>query len=355
MAACDKIYFEERKMEKFDFTFLTTQQVFGDWAGFGQLTVFSNYGTMAAVTDAATILGAYGPTKPKQRTLKGEEKVSGWWLSSATENNNVCCVSHIGEKREGAPCRRGAAARPAARFSSIENLPNVTRGADGILRCRMGSYPQTIASRSVTQELEANKQFLKPTGRKFTFDTKDYWSRDPFSLRSVPEYEYKGKRYVRLGCKCLDDQVLSNGQVTELDRACWLEVEPIEWLVDEASHMIISERCLYAGIQFDPKRTYDGNFEKTFAKKYLDEYFSKEIGYETDLKAKEEKAVEKALSLDEQYEIEYNKIMNEFRALKAKGPITRAVADEYKKKIQHAIDAVYGKATNNNDGPTLNK
>ena len=73
------------------------------------------------------------------------------------------------------------------------------------------------------------------------------------------------------------------------------------------------------------------------------------------MKAKEEKAVEKALSLDEQYEIEYNKIMNEFRALKAKGPITRAVADEYKKKIQHAIDAVYGKATNNNDGPTLNK
>lgn len=55
---------------------------------------------------------------------------------------------------------------------------------------------------------------------------------------------------------------------------------------------------------------------------------------------------------DKAFEIEKDKIMAEFRALKQKGKVTRAVADEYKQRLQDVIDMIYNSDSGNaDDGP----
>ena len=56
----------------------------------------------------------------------------------------------------------------------------------------------------------------------------------------------------------------------------WIEVQPIEWLVDPTGTWI-SKKALIGGIQFDTEKYYKGDFSKTFIKHYLDTYFAKEI------------------------------------------------------------------------------
>ena len=263
-------------MEKFNFTFLTEGQIWGDKDGNGQLDALKAYGRQAAATDAAAILGAF--VRNQRRTLKGDENCAWWWSASPGGDTNVHCVYADGLEHWRLSSERSGAARPASSFSSISNLPNVVRGADGILRCRMGSYPQTIVSEGVARKLNNPFSKKKKTGRVFTFDMHYYDEySNSFTPRTVEEYEYNGKRYVQLECLCRSGELLSNGQETELGEIYWVEVEPIDWIIDEKSKMIISERCLYAGIQFDTKIKYYGDFSKTFAKKYLDEYFANEI------------------------------------------------------------------------------
>ena len=59
---------------------------------------------------------------------------------------------------------------------------------------------------------------------------------------------------------------------------------------------------------------------------------------------------------DRAFEIEKDKIMAEFRALKQKGKVTRAVADEYKQRLQDVIDMIFNSNSGNaDDGPKFSK
>ena len=95
---------------------------------------------------------------------------------------------------------------------------------------------------------------------------------------SVPEYEMDGKRYIRVLGRPSDSQysTLSTREQVKDGKPYWVEVQPIEWLMDESGWMI-AKKCLFAGIQFDTKKKYDGDFSKTFMKHYLDTYFAKEM------------------------------------------------------------------------------
>ena len=146
--------------------------------------------------------------------------------------------------------------------------------------CEYGAYPQTVAPKSVSQELEARyqKNALKTTGKTYTFDSAelDAYSTG-FTPRNCAEYSFAGKKYVRIEGKPYDsDSILSDGTSVQKGQAYWFEVQPIEWLMDPKG-MWVSRQALFAGIQFDTKNEYNGNFANTTMYNYLQKHFAKEM------------------------------------------------------------------------------
>ena len=146
--------------------------------------------------------------------------------------------------------------------------------------CEYGAYPQTVAPKSVSQELEAQyqKNALKTTGKAYTFDSAelDAYSTG-FTPRNCAEYSFAGKKYVRIEGKPYDsDSVMSDGTSVQKGQAYWFEVQPIEWLMDPKGTWV-ARQALFAGIQFDTDSSYDGNFANTAMYNYLQTHFAKEM------------------------------------------------------------------------------
>ena len=146
--------------------------------------------------------------------------------------------------------------------------------------CEYGAYPQTVAPKSVSQELEAQyqKNALKTTGKTYTFDSAelDAYSTG-FTPRNCAEYSFAGKKYVRIEGKPYDsDSILSDGTSVQKGQAYWFEVQQIEWLMDPKGTWV-ARQALFAGIQFDTKDRYDGNFANTAMYNYLQTHFAKEM------------------------------------------------------------------------------
>ena len=146
--------------------------------------------------------------------------------------------------------------------------------------CEYGAYPQTVAPKSVSQELEAQyqKNALKTTGKTYTFDSAELDAYNTgFTPRNCAEYSFAGKKYVRIEGKPYDnDSILSDGTQVQKGQAYWFEVQPIEWLMDPKGTWV-ARQALFAGIQFDTKDRYDGNFADTAMYNYLQKYFVKEM------------------------------------------------------------------------------
>ena len=146
--------------------------------------------------------------------------------------------------------------------------------------CEYGAYPQTVAPKSVRQELEAQyqKNALKTTGKTYTFDSAELDAYNTgFTPRNCAEYSFAGKKYVRIEGKPYDnDSILSDGTQVQKGQAYWFEVQPIEWLMDPKGTWV-ARQALFAGIQFDTKDRYDGNFADTAMYNYLQTHFAKEM------------------------------------------------------------------------------
>ena len=147
--------------------------------------------------------------------------------------------------------------------------------------CEYGAYPQTVAPKSVSQELEAQyqKNALKTTGKTYTFDSAELnaYNSTGFTPRNCAEYSFAGKKYVRIEGRPYDsDSILSDGTSVQKGQAYWFEVQPIEWLMDPKGTWV-ARQALFAGIQFDTKDRYDGNFANTAMYNYLQTHFAKEM------------------------------------------------------------------------------
>ena len=208
------------------------------------------------------------------------------WSASSYKNVNVRTVDLDGAKNCFNPNRRIAAGCPALPFSATSKIcPNnmkTMRLANGktVQICEYGAYPQTVAPKSISQELEAQyqKNALKTTGKNYTFDSVelDAYSTG-FTPRNCAEYMFNGKRYVRIKGKPYDrNSVMSDGTSVQKGQAYWFEVQPIEWLMDPKG-MWVSRQALFAGIQFDTKNEYNGNFANTTMYNYLQKHFAKEM------------------------------------------------------------------------------
>ena len=260
-------------------TFLREEDIWGNNA----LEVMQAYGTKVGVSDVAIALG----TCMGSGTKNSAGVASGYaWSASSNEYGNVRTVYYYGDKYYDNPRLRKAAGCPALPFSATSLIrPNNVRAmrlANGktVQICEYGAYPQTVAPKSVSQELEAQyqKNALKTTGKTYTFDSAelDAYSTG-FTPRNCAEYSFAGKKYVRIEGKPYDsDSILSDGTSVQKGQAYWFEVQPIEWLMDPKG-MWVSRQALFAGIQFDMKEKYDGNFTNTAMYNYLQTHFAKEM------------------------------------------------------------------------------
>ena len=260
-------------------TFLREEDIWGNNA----LEVMQAYGTKVGVSDVAIALG----TCMGSGTKNSAGVASGYaWSASSYKNVNVRTVDLDGAKNCFNPNRRIAAGCPALPFSATSKIcPNnmkTMRLANGktVQICEYGAYPQTVAPKSISQELEAQyqKNALKTTGKAYTFDSAelDAYSTG-FTPRNCAEYSFAGKKYVRIEGKPYDsDSILSDGTSVQKGQAYWFEVQPIEWLMDPKG-MWVSRQALFAGIQFDTKNEYNGNFANTTMYNYLQKHFAKEM------------------------------------------------------------------------------
>ena len=185
-------------------------------------------------------------------------------------------------------CGRNGGARPALPFSSISSIPtngvSGRRASDGILEVEYGYYPQKAVSRDMQQKLERafQRRSLSRTGKKYTTDSRKYdeYGKE-FSPKQHEEFQLDGKRYVRVeanSCFDGDEFNLSNGESYRDGDPVWVEVAPVKWLVDERAKMMLTDKLIFAGVQFKHTRDYHTeDFDRTDIKTFMDRYLSKEL------------------------------------------------------------------------------
>ena len=191
---------------------------------------------------------------------------------------------------------RMTGARPVLPFSLFKIPTNGKRGKDGVLEVEYGYYPQRAASKGMQEILEEayRSNSIPETGNSYTTDSVDYSdSVTVFQPQTHQEYEYNGKRYVRIKAQVSYYYRFSNGEIYRNGDNVWVEVEPVKWLVDEKARIMITEKIIFAGVQFDNdeykvqydydnneyiyKRDFVKDFKKTNIKKFMDKYLAKEL------------------------------------------------------------------------------
>lgn len=267
-----------------DFTFLTNAQIFGN----NRLDIISRYGTRCAITDFSILLG--GNVSPNYYTSEGKtrkDRAGWWWAKTPYDDDGARIVYVDGEGFWSGAFSRDGGARPALHYSSIQSISsNEVRGKFDIKEVEYGEYPQTIVDETLSNKLEKcyNEDIpfeidLVRTGKVYTTDSVRFIDEDTsFRARTHIEYEYNGSKYIRfVGDLNGDRKVLSDGRTIIVGQAYWVRVEPITWLVDERANIALSKKIIFSGVQFKNCRNYDGNFDKTDIKQFMDNYFSKEI------------------------------------------------------------------------------
>ena len=185
-----------------EFTFLTEEQCFGS----DKLNILEKRGTKAAISDFSILLGGY---VDDDEHIEGDSSLEGrtgyYWTKSDDGDNDARVVDEDGGSYYDNVSERDGGARPALPFSSIDRIPtngvSGRRAADGILEVEYGYYPQKAVSKDMQSRLEQayTRGTLSRTRNTYTTDSvKDTEYSTPFKAKTHEEYEYNGKRYVRV-------------------------------------------------------------------------------------------------------------------------------------------------------------
>ena len=266
-----------------NFTFLTQEQCFKN----DKLDIFEKRGTKAAITDFSVLLGGW-VWEHAENDSSLEGRTGCYWTKSDDGDTNARVVEDDGSSCCRNVQKRYIGARPALPFSSIGSIPtngeSVKRARDGILEVEYGYYPQKAVSKDMQERLERayRSESISKTRNIYTTDSVDHNKDDTsFQPQTHQEYEYNGKRYVRVKANSYYDGydfTLSNDEQYRDGDNVWVEVQPVKWLVDEKSRMMITEKIIFAGVQFNKERNYHTrDFDRTDIKTFMDRYLSKDL------------------------------------------------------------------------------
>ena len=268
-----------------NFTFLTEEQYFGS----DKLEILEKRGTKAAITDFSILLGVYvSDYKHIENDNSLEGRTGYYWTKSDDGDNDARVVDGTGSIDYRRVYNRSGGARPALPFSSISSIPtngeSGKRARDGILEVEYGYYPQKAVSKDMQERLERayRSGSISKTRNSYTTDSVAYDECDTsFQPQTHQEYEYNGKRYVRVEANSYydgGDFTLSNGEQYRDGDDVWVEVLPVKWLIDEKSRMMITEKLIFAGVQFNKERNYHTrDFDRTDIKTFMDRYLSRDL------------------------------------------------------------------------------
>ena len=275
------------KMNNQDLTLLSEGQIWGNDKE-SQLEVIRKYGTKAAITDLCVLTGSYlcedtDYNIDEDSSLKG--RTSWFWTRSDDNDNDVRAVNKHGDRDDLFRYLRYGAVRPALQSSVIfsQISPNRVRGYNGTEEVEYGEYPQYAADSRMQSILESEyNRGMNKTGRSYTFDSVKYDDYDKgFNPVTYEEYEYQGKKYIRIRANSDFDGnkfKLSNGVEYRYGDYVWVEVSPVKWLIDDRTGILVSKIGLVSGIRFlDRNHNYKGDFSRTEMKEYLDRYMIRDL------------------------------------------------------------------------------
>ena len=267
-----------------DFAFLTEEQCFGD----DKLDILKKRGTKAAITDFSILLGAYVSDYHVDNDSSLEGRTGYYWTKSDDGDNDARVVIGIGYSNYNLVYKRHGGARPALPFSSISSIPtngeSGKRAKDGVLEVEYGYYPQKAVSRDLQERLERAYRSgnISKARNSYTTDSRRYNAyNEKFAPKQHEEYEYNGKRYVRVEANSdfgSNTFTLSNGENYRDGDNVWVEVSPVKWLVDERAKVMITDKLIFSGVQFNHTRNYHTrDFDRTDIKTFMDRYLSRDL------------------------------------------------------------------------------
>lgn len=275
------------KMNNQELTLLSEGQIWGN-NNESQLDVMKKYGTKAAITDLCILTGSYlcedtDYNIDEDRSLTG--RTSWFWTKSDDGDNDVRAVYKNGFRYGNYRYGRTGVVRPALQSSVIfsQISPNRVRGYNDTFEVEYGEYPQYAVDSGMQNILETEyNRGMNKTGKSYTFDSVKYDDYDTgFKAVTYEEYEYQGKKYIRIRANSDfggNRFKLSNGVEYRDGDYVWVEVSPVKWLIDDRTGTLISKKGLVSGIRFlDRNQNYKGDFERTEMKEYLDRYMSKDL------------------------------------------------------------------------------
>ena len=267
------------------FTFLTREQCFGN----NQLNVIKKRGTRAALTDFAILLGVY----VSKNHIYSDSSLAGrtgsyWTKSYSGKNSNIIIVDNNGDIGDAPTTYRSMGTRLALPLLNLSSIPtngeNGKRAKNGVLEVEYGYYPQTAVSGDMQKNLEKAYKMGSIVKTINSYMTDSIYHNEynkSFQSKMYQEYEYNGKRYVRVKANsCYNGGffTLSNGEKYKDGDYVWVEVLPVKWLVDEKSLMMITEKIIFAGVRFNDKSNYHTeDFDKTEIKKFIDEHLWRDM------------------------------------------------------------------------------
>lgn len=269
-------------MKNLELTLPTVDQVFGSEEK--QLDVFRKYGTKALATDLCVVTnGDYYSDSYYSIEEEKEVKVRTcpFWTQTIASNSKIYGVSQEGKKSEYFNASTNITIRPILLCSRIfsEITANKMVGYNGVSEIEFGTFPQ-IAAKANMQEILENefKKGMPKTGKKFPlYLVSNYKYKDSSNLIMHEEYEYQGKKYIRVimgeNMFTFGDPILSNGNKYKKGSYVWIEVLPFRWLIDEETKSLVAKRGLCAGLDFEIlDKEQKKDFENSKIKDYLDKY-----------------------------------------------------------------------------------
>lgn len=266
-------------MSNLIFSLPTNENLYND----NKLDMLKTYGSSAAITDFGILTSGFVSSVfhvNDERSL--ENRCGDYWF--IIDNDNRRTTDGDGLIYNYYDNGKRGAIRPIISYSNIkDNCKNKTIIKENILQVEYGEYPQQVATHSLQVTLEDlyKTENLNKTNKTYTINN---GKNDEELLKTIniDEYEYNEKKYIRIIPNLYfmykyDGILLSNGKTYTDKKPVWVEVTPIKWLIDEKQDIAISEKILFAGTQFHKDKNYEGSFENSDIKKFLDFYFSKDI------------------------------------------------------------------------------
>ena len=224
----------------------------------------------AVITDLALLQGGHY-FRDSTMVNYGE-----WWLQDCDSVGMVNYVTDAGSISFISMTDCSCGSRPVIKYSKIKHLcKDINSRFMGWKIVTCGEYPQFNPGYNVNSILE--RQYRNRRLRKLPFRYSNCES--PFYNTEV--YEFQGKKYMRFGSNKLDgNHYFRNNEYVVLDEPHWIEITPIQFVVDEEDDIAISKYVLFSGM---PYSYFIDVFDKSKPKQYLDNCFSKEIFWNADL------------------------------------------------------------------------